>query len=211
MLNPIRRLERQEENLKNLLGSNNIKIKHIFDLTYFEKHNKALEGTGSLVLDRQNKIAYASLSPRTNVDILEEFSKISKYKIIIFKSHDKNNNLIYHTNVIMSIGDDFAVVCVDSIKDKQSQERVIKTLQISNKNIIAISLDQMHSMCGNILQVLNSKRERIIIMSKTAFCAFTKDQQRSLEKFGNIIAVEIPTIETIGGGSARCMLAEIFY
>jgi len=211
MLNSTRRLERQEDNLKNLLMSKNIKIAQVFDLTYFEKYNKSLEGTGSLVLDHQNNIAYASLSPRTNIDVLDEFSKISGYKVITFESHDKNDKLIYHTNVMMSVGADFAVVCSDSIKDKQKRALVINSLKTSNKNIIPISLEQVYSMCGNILQVKNFKRERKIIMSKTAFCAFTKEQHGDLEKFGQIISVLIPTIETIGGGSARCMLAEIFY
>jgi hypothetical protein len=211
MLNLTRRLERQKENLKNLLLSNNIKISQIFDLTYFEKYNKSLEGTGSLVLDRPDKIAYASLSPRTNIDVLDEFSKISSYNVITFKSYDKNDSLIYHTNVMMSVGDGFAVVCSDSIKDKQKREIVINSLKKSNKNVIPISLEQIHLMCGNILHVKNSKKERIIIMSRTAFCAFTKAQRESLEKFGKIIAVPISTIETIGGGSARCMLTEIFY
>ncbi len=212
MLNNIRRLERQEDNLKTLLSSNNIKPTKILDLTYFEKSGKALEGTGSLVLDRQNKIAYGSISPRTNKEVLEEFSKISGYKSITFQSQDKDNKLIYHTNVMMSIGDGFAVVCLASITQQQEREEVLNSLKMANKTIIPISLDQVHSMCGNILQVKNSKGDKKIIMSKTAFEAFKKNKQlQDIEKFGKIVSVEIPTIETIGGGSSRCMLAEIFH
>lgn len=211
MFDKIRRLERQEDNVKSLLSHNKITITKLFDLTHFEKTNKALEGTGSLVLDRQNKMAYSSLSSRTDIEVLKEFSKISEYKFIAFESQDKKNNLIYHTNIMMSVGDEFAVVCTDSIKSQQEKETVINSLSMSNKTIIPISLDQMHSMCGNILQVKNVNGDNKIIMSKKAFEAFTEEQRQNLEKFGKIIVVTIPTIETIGGGSARCMLAEIFY
>lgn len=211
MFNKARSLERQEVQLKKLLFQNHIDISKVVDLTHFEKNKEALEGTGSLVLDRKDKIAYASLSSRTNPKVLKEFSKISGYRVVSFKSYDEKHELIYHTNVMMSVGDGFVVLCAECIKNPQEREKVLSSLRASHKTIILISMKQVHSMCGNILQVNNSKGEKIIVMSQLALKEFTETQREELRKFGKFLPVEISTIETIGGGSARCMLAEIFH
>lgn len=210
MLTVNRRAERRSELLKEKLKTHNFNVDQEVDLTYFEKQNLALEGTGSMVLDRQHQVAFISLSPRTDKKIAMEFCKQLKYQPVFFSSYDKNKHLIYHTNVMMSIGEKFAVVCLESISNKQEKESLILKLKKLGKEIIDINFDQMNNMCGNILELNTKNNNRIIVMSKTAYDHFTNTQKAQLEKFGKIVPVDIPIIETIGGGSARCMIAEVF-
>jgi hypothetical protein len=209
MLATNRRAERRIEELKRKLLANNIKVSRIVDLSRHEGEGKYLEGTGSMVLDRAHRIAYASLSPRTDRKVLADFSEKLGYRPVAFSSYDSGGHLIYHTNVMMSVGDRFAVVCAEAIRDKQERATVLKELEQSGKKVITITLDQVSTMCGNILQ-LHVKGKKVIVMSTTALDHFTPEQKKSLGGYGWLIPVNIETIETIGGGSSRCMLGEVF-
>ncbi|MGI4806174.1 MAG: citrulline utilization hydrolase CtlX [Janthinobacterium lividum] len=185
-------------------------INQVFDLTYFEQQNRFLEGTGSMVLDRENKLAYACLSPRTNAAVLGEFCRISGYKSISFHAEDQTKKAIYHTNVLMALGDQFVVICLDSIQN-EDEKRVVKTaLQQSGKEIIEISFEQMNAFAGNMLQLKNNLEESLLILSETAFLSLKDAQTTALEKYCRLIYSSLNTIETNGGGSARCMMAEVF-
>ncbi len=210
MLTPNRRAERQVGALQTLLQSQGFKVNNIFDLTQSEKKGDILEGTGSMVLEREKKVAFTMMSPRTTKKTFLSFCQKLQYKPVFFHAYDKTSVSVYHTNVLMSIGDAFAVICLDSIKDRKEKEQVIKELNLLKKEIIEISLEQMYAFCGNILQLISVKGKRKIVLSLSAFNAFTKNQKTHLSNYGELIPVTIPTIEKIGGGSARCMLAEIF-
>ena len=210
MLTPDRRAEVRVDLLKKKLEEKGIKISRIIDLTHYNKQNKALEGTGSMVLDRIHKVAFASLSPRTNRKILEDFSNKLGYRSVVFHSYDKGK-LIYHSNVMMSIGSDFAVICAEAIKDQTEKKMVLNELKKLGKRIIEISLEQMRHMCGNILELHTVNGEKKIIMSTSAYSHFSIEQKKELEKSGTILSFDVHTIENIGGGSVRCMVAETFY
>jgi len=202
-----RRLERREDIIRQL--EEHFKANHIIDLSSFEAKDQFLEGTGSMVLDRDNKIAYACLSPRTNAEVLKAFCEHTGYKAVTFNAIDQNRQAIYHTNVLMAIGSSFAVICLDSIPDLQEKETVIQSLSSSGKDIINISFDQMNQFAGNMLEVKNTAGETLVVMSKTAYNSLTNAQKNKLEKYGELIYADINTIETNGGGSARCMMAEV--
>lgn len=207
-----RRLERREDILE-LLEEKGFQIDKIIDLTDVEKEHVFLEGTGSLVLDRENSIAYCALSERSDEELFFEFCEIFGYKPLTFSAFQSVNGErkpIYHTNVVLTIGESFAVLCADCIDNEQERQRVIKSLQRNEKEVILISEDQLAHFAGNMLQVIGSKDERYLVMSKTAHEALNSEQIEVLKKHTQLIVVEIPTIERIGGGSARCMLAEVF-
>lgn len=210
MLNPNRREERDVQALLHLLHENKINIEETIDLTSFEKSNQALEGTGSMVFDHDNSLIYASLSPRTDAAVLRQFAQRISFKSLVFHSYDINGNLIYHTNVMMSVGKHFAVLCKECISDLNEQKVVINSLKSSGKELIFISAKQVHALCGNILELQSKKGAPLIIMSDQAFNAFSNEQKASLRKFGKIIHSDIKIIEKVGGGGVRCMLAEIF-
>lgn len=209
MLAKNRRAERQAENLKNLLIKNGLTPK-IINLTEDENQGHILEGTGSLVLDRENKVAFAMESPRTVKTEFEKWCTIMGYKGVLFHSYDKDGFPIYHTNVTMSVGREYTVICLQSIKNIPERETVSAMLYDLNKEIIELSIEQVYQYCGNTLQVVDAKGNPKIIMSETAKYGFSSNQLKSLEKYGEIVTLDIPTIETVGGGSARCMLAEVF-
>jgi len=202
-----RRLERREDIISDL--EDKFTVHRIEDMSHFEAEGKFLEGTGSMVLDRENKIVYACISPRTNKDVLAEFCRETGYTAVTFDAVDQNGQAIYHTNVVMGIGSDFAVVCLESIADATERELISKSLQENGKEIIDISFDQMNRFAGNILEVKNDKGEILIVMSQTAFNTFTSEQKTAMEKYGKLVHADIHTIEYIGGGSARCMMAEV--
>lgn len=208
MLAPNRRSERQWSDIQKLLNITKDVIAH--DLTYLEKEGYFLEGTGSLVLDRKNKIAFAIESPRTSPIAVNIFCQITGYKSLIFHACDENDNAIYHTNVVMSIGNGFVIICPESIKDSKERQEVVSKLEKLGLEMIRITKSQMKNFCGNILELSSSDGKSKIVMSQTAFDSFSKEQKKSLRKYGDLIPVKIPTIERVGGGSARCMLAEIF-
>ncbi len=207
MFSENRRLERRKDILENLAAD--FQLNHITDLSFFEKQSLFLEGTGSMVLDRDNKIAYACLSVRTNTEVLNNFCSLSGYKALIFKAVDANNFPIYHTNVMMCIADRYAVICLESIKDFSDKERIIADIENNGKKIIEINLTQMNHFAGNMLQVENKDGQKLLVMSKQAYQSLTETQIGILKQFNQIIYAPIYTIEKIGGGSARCMMAEI--
>ena len=203
-----RRMERSKDALA--LLRNSFEISRIIDLTYFESQGQFLEGTGSMVIDRDNALVYACLSSRTHRAPLLEFCSQSSCIAIPFHAYDQNDRPVYHTNVLMCIGDRFAVVCSESISHPAERAAVTEALQSTDKQIIAISYQQLNHFAGNMIQ-LNSKRgDSLIVMSEQAFKALTSRQIAELEKFGKLLFAPLYTIETAGGGSARCMIAEIF-
>jgi len=202
-----RRLERREDVIAKL--EDNFGVKHIIDLSRFETEDKFLEGTGSMVLDRGNKIAYACLSPRTDREVINVFCEQTGYKAICFDAVDQKGKAIYHTNVLMCIGSGFAVICLDSIPNPHERIIVTESLKTSGKEIIAISFEQMNRFAGNMLEIKNQFGESLIMMSKSAFDSLLHEQKTALEKYGRLIYSDIHTIETNGGGSARCMMAEV--
>lgn len=202
-----RRLERREDIISKLEDS--FKVAHVIDLSRFEAEHKFLEGTGSMVLDRENKIAYACLSPRTDQEVLKLFGEQAGYKIISFEATDANGKAIYHTNVLMCIGSGFAVICADSIPNPHEKVVVLESLRSTRKEVITISFDQMNRFAGNMLEVKNGKGETLIVMSQNAYQALDEEQRLALKKYGKLVYADISTIETNGGGSARCMMAEV--
>lgn len=202
-----RRLERREDIITQL--EDEFKVKHVIDLSHFEHENKFLEGTGSMVLDRENKIAYACLSPRTDKVVLEEFCKDSRYKPVLFHAVDQNSMDIYHTNVLMCIGSSYAVICLDSIKDEAEKTAVIQSLQSTQKQIVDISFEQMNHFAGNMLEVQNKDGESLLVMSKSAWDSLSYEQKAILSSFSKPVYSDISTIENNGGGSTRCMMAEV--
>jgi len=202
-----RRLERREDIIAYL--EDKFKVHHIEDLSRFEVENKFLEGTGSMVLDRVNKIAYACLSPRTNKDVLGVFCQQSGYTSVCFDATDEHGKAIYHTNVLMCVGSKFAVICLDSISNPHEKVVVTESLKTTGKEIINISFAQMNRFAGNMLEVKNQLNETLIVMSESAFKVLETEQISTLEKYGKLVYSDIHTIENNGGGSARCMMAEV--
>jgi len=203
-----RRFERKSSALKKL-SDQGIEIKIIKDYSHFENDDKFLEGTGSIVLDRKNKIAYCSLSKRSNHDLLKIFCLEMNYKPVVFNSIYQSKP-IYHTNVMMSICNNFSVICLESIKDEKQRKDVITNLKDSNLDIIDINTDQMCSFFGNCIQLIDSKSNPLLVMSSRAYNSINSSQLKIIEKYTDIIHSDIKTIEDNGGGSARCMIAEIF-
>jgi hypothetical protein len=185
-------------------------MEKIIDLSFYEKENKFLEGTGSIIFDHVNKTAYACLSPRTDKALFTHAVKLLGYSPVYFAARDEKGKDIYHTNVMMNVAEKFAVICLDSLFNKPEREAVISSLTNSGHFIIDISFKQMNCFAGNMLTVLSDKNESLTILSQTAFNCLSQNQKQEIEKYSELVPVAIPTIETIGGGSARCMMAEIF-
>ncbi|MDB5133894.1 MAG: hypothetical protein JWP37_497 [Mucilaginibacter sp.] len=202
-----RRLERREDIIMDL--EDEFKIKHVIDLSRFEHEHKFLEGTGSMVLDRENKIAYACISPRTDKDVLDLFCLQSGYRPVLFHAVDQGGMDIYHTNVLMCIGSQFAVICLDSITDEDEKNSVTAVLKLTHKDIIAISFTQMNQFAGNMLELKNKSGDSLLVMSQNAYQSLDEGQKTTLEKHCKLLYADINTIENNGGGSARCMIAEV--
>jgi hypothetical protein len=202
-----RRAERRTDILDYLKKDFDLDV--ILDFTHFEKEGKYLEGTGSLVFDRMHRVAYACLSTRTNQDVLKAWQKqMNGYEVVTFSANDRNGVPIYHTNVMMCMGETFCVICLDAITDLDERLKVKKKLEATSKEVIEITMDQMENFAGNMLLVKNASEKRFLIMSEKAHNSLTKAQIRNLEDKAEIIAVDLGYIETMGGGSARCMIAE---
>jgi hypothetical protein len=202
-----RRLERKPEVLEKI--SHRFNISRTIDLSYFEGSNLYLEGTGSMVLDRDKKIAYACISPRTNKKLLDIFAAQMDYKPVTFEAEDQNGRAIYHTNVMMCVADQYVVICLDAVIKKDEKSSLISAIKNSEKEIIEISLNQMNHFAGNMLQVQNREGKKILVMSSQAYESLNEKQIKKLNAFNPIIHSRLNTIETNGGGSARCMMAEI--
>ncbi len=179
------------------------------DLSNYEQESVFLEGTGSMVLDRENKIAYACISPRTDYFVLTDFCEKMGYTAESFDAIDQNGQAIYHTNVMMCVADKYVVICMDAIAADHEKEEVTAVIKKTGKEIISISYNQMNHFAGNMLQVNNDKRETLLVMSTQAFESLTKEQVQQLSGYNKIIHSPLTTIETNGGGSARCMMAEV--
>lgn len=208
-----RRLERREDDVLDFLIEKGFEAEEIMDYTEAEEDEIFLEGTGSIILDRENKIAYAAVSPRTDEELFLEFCEDFEYTPVIFEANQTVNDermQIYHTNVMMCVADEYAVICLSTIDDKAEKKNVIDHLKETGKEIIDITEEQMHKFAGNMLQVGGMGAAKYLVMSQTAFDSLTEDQIKTIEKYNPIIAVDINTIETLGGGSARCMMAEVF-
>ncbi|WP_420575446.1 citrulline utilization hydrolase CtlX [Ekhidna sp.] len=206
-----RRLERREDIVSGL--KEKFKVTDVVSYTDWESKAAYLEGTGSLLLDRQNKIAYAAISERTMPDVLEDFCDEAGFDPVTFHALQTVNGKrlpIYHTNVMMCLGEEFAVVCLDSIDDIDERENLLETLEETDKEVIEISEEQKEQFAGNMLQVLGKNDQRLIVMSSAAFNSLTDEQKKQLSRHGKLVHSDIHTIEKLGGGSARCMMAEIF-
>lgn len=207
-----RRNERREDIL-DLLEDKGFTIENIVDYTSAEEDNIFLEGTGSIVLDRQNHKAYCALSPRADEELLIEFCEDFEYTPIIFEAYqtvDGERKLIYHTNVMMCVGETFAVICADCIDDKKERKMVLDNLKEDGKEIILLTEAQLNNFAGNMLQVRGANNKSYLVMSDSARQVLTKDQVAKIEKHTEILTANLDTIEACGGGSARCMMAEVF-
>ena len=207
---PMYARNRRDERGKLLKALMKEKFDKIVDLSILEQEGKFLEGTGSLILDREHHIAYACVSPRTNPVALKIWADEMNYRYVLFDGTDDNRQPIYHTNVMMHVGTEVAVVCLDAVTDAARRRELVEMLEGSGKSILEISLSQMASFAGNMLEVRNSAGDKILVMSATARAALTASQISFLESKLKIVAPELTAIENAGGGSARCMLAEIF-
>lgn len=208
MLAPNRRLERRLDIIESLKKS--FQINKIVDLSFYENENRFLEGTGSMVFDHTNKIAYACLSARTDKSLFENTSKQLGYKPINFIATDENGKEIYHTNVMMCVAEKFAVICSECIQNKIKKEQVLKSLLETNHEIIEISFEQMNKFAGNMLEINSAEGKKYLAMSQSAFDALSSSQKILMEKSCELLPLNISTIETIGGGSVRCMMTEVF-
>jgi hypothetical protein len=203
-----RRCERRLEVVLELQQKFN--FEKILDLSHFESQNLFLEGTGSVVFDHENKVAFTAISSRTSEVVLHEFCKQIQYTPIMFSAFDENGQPIYHTNVVMCMGDDFVVVCLECFADKQSRELFRNAMNRLGKRVLEISVMQMNRFAGNMLLLRNNQNEKKLILSETAYQSMNNEQLDFLNEHASLVRLNIPIIETIGGGSARCMLAEVF-
>jgi len=206
-----RREERREDILDILVDDYKYKINYIKDFTEFESHDKFLEGTGSMVLDRENKICYAAISIRTDEQAVLQWCDVFDYTPVCFTANQNvggERKEIYHTNVMMCIANKYVVVCLDTVDDKEERKWLRNSLELSGKEVIEISEEQKNRFAGNMLQLMGDKE--YLVMSDSAYKSLTEDQVTKIEKYNPIISSSLDTIEACGGGSARCMMAEVF-
>lgn len=203
----IRRKERREDIIENL--TEKYLVTKRYSLELFEEQEQYLEGTGSLILDRIHEIAYACLSPRTDPRVLHKFALLSGYQTVLFNAADAQQNEIYHTNVMMAMGSDFAICCMESIPESQ-QQKLMDSFSQSEKELIEISFSQMNQFAGNMLLLKNLKGSPLLVCSESAFNSLNQSQRVRLEKSAEFAIIPLDIIETVGGGSARCMIAENF-
>jgi hypothetical protein len=213
---PMFAINRRQERREDVIGwveKHDYLINNIIDYSSAEESSIFLEGTGSVVLDRVNRKAYCAVSERSNEDLLIEFCEDFEYTPVIFNAYQTvkdKRNLIYHTNVMMCVADDFVVICLDCIDDKKERKSVISHLLNDGKEIIEISENQVDSFAGNMLQLIDRNNKPVLVMSESAYNALTDLQKNSINKYAKIVFSPLNTIEAYGGGSARCMMAEVF-
>lgn len=208
MLAENRRLERRADILETL--KQDFEITEILDLSFSETENQFLEGTGSIIFDHKNKNAYACLSPRTAKDLFIHLCENLNYSPIYFHSYDQKGKEIYHTNVMMNIGNGYVVICLESITNLVEKQMLIEHFTQTNHQIIVVSLEQLKSFCGNMLELERPNKKNLLVLSQTAFTALNNVQKEILSEYCELLPISIETIETIGGGSVRCMITEIF-
>ena len=207
-----RRLERRPEVLE-FLEEEGFGIENIVDYSDAESENKFLEGTGSMILDRENRVAYCSISNRSNEDLFIEFCEDFEFTPVLFNSFQSVGDQrlpIYHTNVMMCVATDYVIICLDSIDDDKQRKNVCEFIKKSEKELINISENQVEKFAGNMLELVNDKGESVLVMSKSAEDSLNKNQKNTITNYSRIVSCDINTIEVCGGGSARCMMAEIF-
>lgn len=205
---PNRRLERRND-VFDVLAQQNFDVRELLDLSVHEDRGHYLEGTGSLVLDRENRIAYACLSTRTHLDPLGEFSQRLGYEVVAFDAVDRDGTAIYHTNVMLSIAEEVALICADAIVDQQQRTSVICRLKDTGHEVVELTQSQMEAFAGNALALRTQSDERLIVMSKSAYDVLAEKQRQQLGRSNRLLYVPINAIEKSAGGSVRCMLAEI--
>ena len=203
-----RRPEKRDEIL--LMLDRSFRVTDVQDWSEFETEGRFLEGTGSMVMDHTNHLIYAAMSERTSLPVLEKFASANGYQAIVFLATDNHGNPVYHTNVMMALGDGFCVLCEESIDEEWELIAVRQLLESTGHLIIPITREQMRAFAGNMLELKNDKEENILVMSRTAHDALNKEQRNQLEAFARLLPIPVPTIESVGGGSVRCMMAEIF-
>ncbi len=203
-----RRTEKRDELLKELADL--FIVSDVQDWSEYEAEGRFLEGTGSMVIDHEHEMIYAAISERTSLAVLEKFASGNGFQAIVFLATDTEGKPVYHTNVVMALGEKFAVLCEEAIEEEWELIAVTQLLESSHHTIISITRDQMYAFAGNMLEIKNWKGESLIVLSQTAMEALRPDQLKQLETFGKLIPVSVPTIEKVEGGSVRCMMAEIF-
>lgn len=208
MFAPNRRLEKREDILQFI--NEKFIVKDLQDWSEYEVEGKFLEGTGSMIFDYENKVIYACYSSRTDVSVLEKYADTNGFRAIIFLATDKKGFPVYHTNVVMTLGENFAILCEEAIEEEWELIAVKQLLESTSHEVIRITKEQMHAFAGNMLQVKNEKDENFLVMSQTAFDSLTEDQKNLLSSFCTLLPIAVPTIEQTEGGSVRCMMAEIF-
>jgi hypothetical protein len=209
MLAENRRQERRSDLPEALSSRLGFRVARVLDLTHHEGGGKFLEGTGSLVLDRRHRVAYACVSPRTDLDVLGDFAQQLDYDVVSFEAMDAGGAAIYHTNVLMCVGERFAAVCPDCIRESE-RAAVLGALRATGHELVELSMEQLGAFAGNMLELRSSRGGSLVAMSHTALQSLSVQQRATIERLGGpIVAAAIPTIETLGGGSVRCMLAEI--
>jgi hypothetical protein len=203
-----RRAEKRDDVLEMLAEKFN--VKDVQDWSEFEAEGRFLEGTGSMVMDHDNKMIYAAVSERTSLQVLEKFSATNGYQAVVFLATDKNGKPVYHTNVLMTLNDNFAILCEEAIEEEWELIAVRQILESTGHIIIPITRDQMHAFAGNMLMLKNKNDESFLVMSQAAFDSLRAEQKLMLEAYAQLLPIPVPTIEEVEGGSVRCMIAEIF-
>jgi len=207
MLAENRRWERRLDLLDQLVDEG-VAVDEIIDISKYEENNMFLESTGSVVIDYEHDLAYACLSSRTDRDVLNKLCEINGYEPVLFESFNKEGVAVYHTNVVMCIASKYAVICTESIQADQRFD-VIRILEETGHEVVEITMDQMYSFAGNMLEVFNHQGESVIVMSQAAYDSLTENQLNTISAHSKIQTVSIPTIEKFGGGSVRCMMCRV--
>lgn len=208
MYAPNRRTEKREEILAQL--SNEFIVKEVQDWSEYEAEGRFLEGTGSMIIDHDHKMIYACMSERTSLSVLEKYAGANGFQAIVFLATDKNGMPVYHTNVMMALGDKFCVLCEEAIEEEWELIAVRQLLESTNHAVISITREQMHQFAGNMLQAKNNNNENFLILSQAAYESLRKEQIEMLEAYSTLLPIAVPTIEQIEGGSVRCMMVEVF-
>lgn len=204
-----RRTERRMDIVESLDTTYGFQVSEVVDLSHHEQAGHFLEGTGSMVLDRVNRIAYACLSSRTQLDVLGDFAQRLEYDVVAFDAVDRDGVPIYHTNVLMNVGEKLAVICDRAIARDDQRAAVLRRLQETGHDVVSLNYDQLDAFAGNMLELRNKNGDRLLAMSQRAYDSLDKKQQRKLRDNGSIITTVIDDIEYSAGGSVRCMLAEV--
>jgi hypothetical protein len=207
---PNRRRERRRDILDWLRDEQGFLVKEVVDLSAHEEEGRFLEGTGSMVFDRGNGVVYASISPRTTPSLLAEFGTRFGLEVVPFHAFDSEGKPVYHTNVALALGDGLAVFCAGAVSDAAERKSVSSSLERGGAEVLEITMEQLHAFAGNLLELRNGAGDPVLAISERAFSSLTPGQVQRLERHGHIAKSPIPTIEEYGGGSVRCMMAEIF-